>query len=151
MGKRGKKFNKKAQMQISFGVIFAIILIIVFIAFAIYGIVKFLEINQTAQIAKFKKDLQDDINEIWQESGSNEVEYYIPRKIKQVCFVNDDSENMYFVPYGFQGAFLENVDMAKTVASSTSRPKKLCIDSSNGEISMTLKRAYNEDSVTITE
>jgi hypothetical protein len=151
-------FRKKAQTQISFGVIFSIFLIIVFIAFAIYGIGKFLELKNIAEIEKFKTDFQGDIDKMWKGSGDQEVTagpYYLPNKIKQVCFVNDEYENIQFVPDelddGFKGDFLEHVDIAKSVASSRTNPKKLCMDTLGGKISIGIKKAYNEDFVTITK
>jgi len=147
-------FNKKAQMQISFGMIFSVILIILFIAFAVYGISKFLGVSRLAQVESFKSDFQGDINKIWGGSGSSAlVEYSIPNKIKQVCFVNDEYENMYFVPLdsAYKRALIKNIDIVKTTAGSTSNPKKLCIPTSDGKISMTIKNTYNEKPVTITK
>jgi hypothetical protein len=146
--------NKKGQTQISFGMIFSIILIVLFIAFAIYGITKFLEVQRYAQIEKFKSDLQGDINKMWGSTYSTgqELEYTIPKKIKQVCFTSrDEFENMYFVPLdsGYKGYTLDNIDITQTVRSLTTG--KLCIDSTEGKISMTIKKAYNEILVTITK
>jgi len=150
--------KKRAQMQISFGMIFSVILIILFIAFAVYGISKFLGVSRLAQVESFKSDFQGDIDTVWKGSGTSvPVEYSIPNKIKQVCFVDDDYRNMYFVPLDldYNKALLKNVDMTKTVASltssSTSTPKKPCIPTSEGKISMTIKKAYNENLVTITK
>lgn len=149
--KRGSRFlhhNKDGQMQISFGVIFSIILIIVFIAFAIYGITKILQTVNLAKITSFKGDFQNDIDLMWKStSGSQEVEYILPKKIEQVCFVNDDMENMYFVPGDFRGALLKNVDMVNTL----NRQRKFCIDASGGKISMIIKKDFGDDLVTITK
>lgn len=151
MGEKKRK-GKTGQMQIGFGVIFSVILIIIFIAFAIYGITKFMDVNRVAQLASFKTDLQEDVDKIWRSSSSSQpVSYTLPRKIKQVCFVDNDNENMYFMPDDFEGVVINHVDLPKTVASSTSRPKKLCIDSVSGEVSMILKKSYNEQLVTITK
>jgi len=156
-----KRREAGGQMQISFGMIFSIILIIVFIVFAIYGITKFLCISKIAQVEKFKSDFQEDIDSMWKSTqGSERVEYFIPKKIEQVCFKNRinpktlKDENMYFVPEKFScdistAYILDNVDIAKTVAGLTGR--KLCIDNSNGKISMTIKKAFNENLVTITK
>jgi hypothetical protein len=142
--------------------IFSILLIIFFIAFAIYGIVKFLEVQRLAQIGKFESGFQGDINKMWENSGgsSTPVGYYIPKEIKQVCFATRTNprtgkdENMYFMPDDasqYDGDMLNNLNILKTVASSTSIPKKLCIDVINGKVSMTLKKEYNENTVTITK
>ena len=137
-------------MQISFGMIFSVILIIIFIAFAVYGISKFLGVSRLAQVESFKSDFQGDIDTVWKGSGTSvPVEYSIPNKIKQVCFVNDDYKNMYFVPSdsGYNEVLLKNVDMVKTTSGLPGR--KLCIPTLEGKISMTLKKAYNEILVTI--
>jgi hypothetical protein len=146
------KDYKKAQTQISFGVIFSIILIIIFIAFAVYGISKFLSVNKLAQIEKFKADFQADINKMWTSTqGSQSVEYSIPNQIQQVCFADGEFENMYFIPSDYEGGVLKNVNIPETIKSSKDKPKKLCIESSKGKISMTIKKYYNESLVTITK
>jgi hypothetical protein len=141
--------KNKAQMQISFGVIFSIFLIIVFITFAIYGIGKFLELKNIAEVEDFKIKFQGDIEKMWEGSGNQEVTagpYYLPEKIKQVCFVNDEYENMYFVPGNFEGEMLENIDFTKTLSGL----EPLCISTSDGKISITISKAYdNKNGVTI--
>jgi hypothetical protein len=153
MEKRGINPNaKKAQMQIGFGVIFSIILIVIFIAFAIYAIGKFMSIRTMAQIEKFKSDFQGDIDRMWKStSGSTEVQYYLPNKVKQICFVDNEDENIYFSPPDFKGGILKNVDFTKTLASSRTNPKTLCINTVGGKVSMTIKKSYNEALVTITK
>lgn len=155
-----QKKNSKAQMEIGFGVIFSIILIVIFIAFAAYAISKFLEMQNFAKVEKFKSDFQDDIDKMWKSTqGSQEVQYYLPKAIKQVCFMQEQkdpmtskSENMYFVPTGFSPYLIQDVDITKTIAPSTTVPKTLCINTtSDGTISMTIGKAYNEDQVTITK
>jgi type II secretory pathway pseudopilin PulG len=152
--------KKKGQMQIGFGMIFSIVLIIIFIAFAIYAISKFLGIQRFAQVEKFKNDFQEDIEKMWKSSASQgaPVEYFIPKKIEQVCFFPDRKneltgkmENMYFVPDDFSNYSLEYVDMIKTVAGSRTVPKTLCISPVGGKISMTIKKNWNENLVTITK
>jgi hypothetical protein len=160
MNKRGR--NVRGQSQISFGMIFSIILIVFFVAFAIFGINKFLSVQKLAQVSKFKSDFQADINKMWRSTqGSQSLVYYIPKGIKQACFVNNrpnprtlKTENMYFMPddeYQFDGYLFENVNLGKTLSLATpvTNPRKLCIDIVNGKISLTIKKDYNENSVTI--
>jgi hypothetical protein len=150
MNKRGR-LNKKAQNQISFGMIFSIILIIIFIAFAIYAIKIFLDTQRIAQVQSFKNDLQVDIDNMWMgPGGDKEKEYFIPKNIDQVCFIDYEFYNIYFKPEGkYDGKELENIDITNTIRTSTSRPKELCIDTENGKISLLLKKDYNENLVTI--
>lgn len=146
------KKNKKAQMQIGFGVIFSVILIVVFIAFAVYGITKFLDIQKLAQVASFRQDFQNDIDSAWKSTSiSQPVTYNVPKNIKQVCFMNNENENMYFVPDKYEGALLKNVDMIKTVTSPGSVNRRLCVDVTSGKLSLVIKKSYNEDLVTITK
>jgi hypothetical protein len=146
--------KKRGQMQMSFGTIFSIILIIIFIAFAVYGVSKFLGVSNLAKVEKFKSDFQSDINTMWKSTqGSQELEYSVPNKIEQVCFTDGEFENMYFLPQNsdYEGYTLDNVDITKTIEDSKSNPKKLCMDTEDGKISLTIKKAYNENLVTITE
>jgi hypothetical protein len=157
MNKRGD--SKKAQMQISFGVIFSIILIVIFIAFAIYAIGKFMGVQKFAQVKKFQNDFQGDIDKMWKSTrGSQEVEYFLPKKIKQICFLEDKRDpmtskyfNAYYVPDDFDEFLLKNVDMTTSVTGSTTNPKTLCVNTTNGKISMAIKKGYSEDLVTITK
>lgn len=146
--------KKGGQTQLSFGMIFSVILIIVFIAFAVYGITKFLELQRFAQVEKFKNDFQADIDNMWRTTqGSQLEEYIIPNKIEKVCFSNGKTENMYFVPVtlNYEGALLKNIDITETIKNSNIIPKELCIDTAKGKISMTIKKAWNENLVTITK
>jgi hypothetical protein len=147
--------NKNGQTQISFGLIFSMILIIFFIAFAIYGISKFLCISKSAQVELFKNNLQVNINNMRESTQgfSNSSNYYLPIKIEQVCFYDGEFENMYFVPDKFScdistRYMLENVNLAKTLDGSADG--KLCIETSKGKLYITVKKDYNEDEVTIT-
>lgn len=146
--------KKRGQMQMSFGTIFSIILIILFIAFAVYGISKFLGVSNLAKFEKFKSDFQGDINTMWKSTqGSQDLEYIIPNKIEQVCFTDGEFGNMYFLPQNsaYEEAMLEHINITKTIEDSKSKPKKLCIDTEDGKVLLTIKKAYNENLVTITE
>jgi uncharacterized protein (UPF0333 family) len=50
--------NKKAQLKISFGMIFSIILVISFLAFGFFAIQKFLGIQENIIMKKFVDDFQ---------------------------------------------------------------------------------------------
>jgi len=81
--------KKRAQMQLSFGMIFSIILIIFFVAIAFYAIKVLLNTQNTMNISKFKSDLQNDVDKIWKSSKtSQEIQYLLPSKIKKVCFAD---------------------------------------------------------------
>ena len=90
--------DKKAQLKISFGMIFSIILIIFFVAFAFFGIRKFLGVHDEITSEKLIDDLNNDIEKMWKSSrGSQEVSYNVPRDVKSVCIKDDEYENIYFL------------------------------------------------------
>src|SRR3989344_5094359 len=113
--------GKKAQLSLSFGMIFSIILIVIFISFAFFAISKFLGIQKSVETGRFLNDFQADVDRIWQGSQGSEVKIYtIPKKIEYVCFadyaeqergqnsvlhqrlveVYYENENMFFYPVG---------------------------------------------------
>lgn len=157
--------NKKGQMEMSFGMIFSIILIIVFIAFAIYAISIFLDTQKDAQISIFKEDLQEDVNNMWQSSGQQEKNYNIPSKVEYVCFIDYDSDannneeiyekldlysdegNLFFYPHDFEGTDIENIDLNLI----TEEKNPFCIKNTDGEIKITIKKDFGDALVSITE
>lgn len=132
---------KKGFLEISFGMIFSIILIIVFLAFAFFGIKKLLDVQETATIAKFKSDLQNDVDKMWTGPlGSVDKTYKLPRKIDGVCFEEDALENLYFLPAGkLKGDLIEHSVI----------PEKFCLQNSDGEFEIVLKKDFGETLVSI--
>jgi len=63
---------KKAQLKLSFGMIFSIILIVIFIASAFYAVQKFIGVQNIIQVEKFANDFQNDIDKIWRGSQGNQ-------------------------------------------------------------------------------
>lgn len=82
--------SKRGQLQISFGVIFSIIIIAVTLAIAGYVIVKFINVKDNTDCKIYNKNLQDKINSAWASDGS--ISYIfnegssVAGKTKQVCF-----------------------------------------------------------------
>ncbi len=147
--KKGKNsLTNRGQMKISFGMIFSIILIILFIFVAFYAITKFLDLQKTVQISKFYDNLQSDIDKIWKSSqGSQEIVYTLPSKIKAVCFVDSDYENLRFDSEEFiEGKLLKNIDLYKTIGNN----REKCISTNKGKLKLTLKKTYGDTLVTIT-
>jgi len=83
-----KKSNKKAQLQISFGVMFSIIIIIATLAIAGYVIVKFLSTSEDVECKIFYSDLQKKIDEAWGSDGSAAYPFSkkTPGKTEKICF-----------------------------------------------------------------
>ncbi|MBI5803328.1 hypothetical protein HY448_01440 [Candidatus Pacearchaeota archaeon] len=166
--------EKKGQMQLSFGMIFSIILIIVFMAFAFFAIYKFLDIRNSVEVGKFANDFQKDIDSIWKGSqGSQERTYFLDESIKYVCLADFESnkkgsniysnyydelervyfgkENLFFYPVGSaQGSDskeIKNIDLIQT----TSENNPFCVRNIDGKVKFTIKKDFGEDLVTIIE
>jgi len=141
----GKGQGRRAQMQISFGMIFSIILIIVFVAFAFFGIKKFVEVQQSASISQFKSDFQNDVTNMWNgPQGQQKLQYNLPKKVSGVCITKNTYENLYFLPRtaGFTGADISHIDLNKI-------SKDLCFENKDGVVSITLKKDFGETLVTV--
>jgi hypothetical protein len=161
--------SKRAQMKLSFGMIFSIILILAFLAFSVYAIQKFLGIQRSIQIGAFGEDLQNDIDTMWRGSQGSEVEEYnLPGKIEKVCFMDVDktakgpdgllygdlkmayfgSENMMFYPFGsgegMDGKEIAHINLDKTTADYN----PLCFDNDD-KVRITLSMSPGDALVTI--
>lgn len=139
--------KKRGAMEMSFGMIFSIVLIIIFIAATFYAITKFLQLQETIKISKFGSDLQSDIDKMWKGSqGSQEVEYSLPSKIKAVCFVEDEFQNLIFQSEKIiSGKQINHID----TANMTSTEEQYCIENIKDKVKMVIKKDYGEALVTI--
>jgi hypothetical protein len=146
--KRGNRFG---QLNISFGMIFSIILIIIFLGFGFYAIKTFMELQGSVQIEAFTKDLQNNVNDVWKSPGGASPyakSYSLPTKITAVCFKNDEFGNLQFTSEEIiKGTNIENIDIEKTIGSGSS----LCIPNVKGKISLKIAKDYGETLVTITK
>jgi len=135
-------------MNISFGMIFSIILIIIFLSFGIYAITQFLEMQKDIQIKKFLSDLQSDVDKMWKSpKGSTPIVYILPTEIISVCFKVDDFQNLEFNSEKLLGGGnIENID----IANMTSQENPYCIQNIKGKTSLVLKKDYGETLVKIT-
>lgn len=144
--------KKRGQMKMSFGMIFSIILIIVFLALAFYVIKVFLGVGDCAKTGKFLDGLQKDVDKIWSGSqGSQEIEYSLDKKVKQICFTNKVYENLYFEPFDsgcdFRDIIIKHIDIEKIIESQD----PFCITNKDGEIKLKIKKSFGENLVIITE
>ena len=163
--------RSKAQVKLSFGMIFSIILMIVFIAFAFFAIQKFLGLKDTISVGKFVDDFQSDVNKLWKSSqGSQELEYSLPKKIEYVCFANllkpeqgayeDEDfyeefrkyftdENLFFYPVDsteLNGLEIKHIDIEKI----TENENPFCIENIKGKIKIVLKKDFGDALVSVT-
>lgn len=169
MVKGGIYRRKAGQMELSFGMIFSVILIISFVAFSVYGIIKFLEFRDSAQIGTFEKSFAAHVKAKWAGTeGAEDHEYTLPGKIEEVCFIDtekpitdldrreelkwvnlDDHENLFFYPLNSAG----NVGSAKieyiNIEDTTKEDNPFCIPNKNGKVKLTLQKNYGENSVRV--
>jgi hypothetical protein len=162
--------RKRGQMNLSFGMIFGILLIIVFIAFAFYAIQKVLSIQKTVEAGKFTSDLQNDIDQMWRGvEGSQQYEFPLPTDVKKICITDfsanaigansnlyhdlnkfySGTENLFFYPpgsgEGFDAITLKNINLIKTTANEN----PLCFDNVDGKIKLIVKKDFGENLVTM--
>lgn len=140
--------SKRSQMKLSFGMIFSIILIVVFLAVAFYAIYIFLEINDSAKIAKFAEALQNDVDKLWAgNKGTQNVDYFLPSKVDGVCFQNKE-QTMRFLPplVDVMAVRIEHLNITEITKYGD-----LCINKTNDRVHMVLKKGYGENLVLITK
>ncbi len=94
--------KKRGQMNISFSMIFSILVIISIIAVGFYVIRFFLELNKCSDIGYFYEKLDNEVDKAWKSpiyKGSFKGQ--LPGKIEKVCFgelngnVNKEDEDAY--------------------------------------------------------
>ncbi|MBI3622826.1 hypothetical protein HY212_01960 [Candidatus Pacearchaeota archaeon] len=147
------KKETRAQMQLSFGMIFSIILIIVFIFFAFYAIRAFLRVNDSAKAGDFVTSFQKDIDSMWKGAqGSQKVTYLLPSKVSEICFEDRGDKNLEFVDKdnkiidGLPLVNIQHIDLNKLLPGNT---KKFCFSAVNEKVSMLLEKKFGEDVVTL--
>jgi len=139
--------KKRGALELSFGMIFSIILIIVFLAFGFYAIMKFIDLQKTIQIENFLRDFQNDVDKMWKSSqGSQNLVYSLPTKISAVCFKNDEFQNLEFISKEIiKGKMIEHIDIEKI----TEDENPYCIQNVKGKISLTILKDYGETLVRV--
>ena len=76
-------------MELSFGMLFSIILIIIFIAFAIYGVSKFLSLQKGIQTKTFANDLNFDIDIVGRDKEIQMIDelYHKKENFSQILYI----------------------------------------------------------------
>ncbi len=162
---------KKGQMQISFGMIFSIILIMVFISAVIYVIIYFLNFSERVKIEQFEEGLQESVDNIWKSvQGSKSVKLSLPKEIEKVCFIDSSSnevgkdrelyndfvffitnENLIYYPEGSSqgkdGTEIKHLNISRI----TQERNPYCIEGKKGDFSFIVKMDYSENLVRIEE
>ena len=138
-----QKKGKKAQMKLSFGMIFSIFLIILFLIFAFYAIKKFIFLQQDVQIKSFVNDLQTDINRAWKEDKASATEQYsLPDKIEEVCFEGGSNE-ITFKPISEK--------IPEEELNHINIEDSFCVDNTNGKINLIISKNSGEALVKISK
>lgn len=85
-----EKLNKRADINLSFGVIFSVILIAVFIFAAVYAINFFLDYSQCVQVGSFYDGLQKEVSNAYlsQSTENKKFQISLPSSIDKICFAN---------------------------------------------------------------
>jgi len=151
--------KKRGQLDLSFGLIFSVILIVAFLGFAIYAIASFLGMKDKIETGKFLEDLQADVDKFWKASqGTDSVEYFLPVKIKEICFINLDAgakgnrtsiygelkryagNNGNLVFYPINSAKFSNYAIINHINLETMAENPLCFQNNNGKVSIALEQ-----------
>jgi len=142
------KKQKKGAMELSFGMLFSIILIIIFIAFAIYGVSKFLNLQKNIQTKTFANDLNYDIDKLWKSQGSQPVSYTLPENVEKVCFSEDENKlNINIMGKNFIETY--DIEHAKLSEDFSSGKGGNCVSVENGKIALQLEKNRGEALVVI--
>lgn len=166
-----KKSSLRGQVNISFGMIFSVILIVFFLVFAFYAINTFLGFTDNAKAGKFYTDFQSDISNVWSNSvfSSQNFNYSVPSYVNLVCIADFNSEgrgsnsaiytelktaytgkeNIVFYPVKFTGYESKELNYLN-MSAIVSQENPFCINASNGQVSLVLKKDYGQALVTVT-
>lgn len=134
--------NKKAQMKISFGMIFSIILVIAFLGFGFFAIQKFLSMQENIIMKKFIDNFQEDIGKVADSTqASKKVEYMVPRDLTSVCF----EYNPYYNVLIYSGEIFEDhtfkkINIEKTLGVRDS----VCSQAREGKITFYLSKEFSD-------
>ncbi len=170
MKKRG---NKKGQeiFGVSFGMLFAIILVIFFIIIGGIAIKAFLDFQRCAKMGIFTKELNDRVNEAWNsEDATFNFEGDLPSEIEYVCFANlseafngiskmrgiweeinrySEEDNLFFYPPRKACDMPSNKILHINMERITESDNPFCIMVNKGKVIMMLEKENNEKTVRI--
>lgn len=163
---------KRGQIQLSFGMIFSIIIIVATLLVGGYVVYKFIILKDDASCKIFYQKLQERINDAWRGDGTSidtkkEPLPNLPAKIKSVCFGNstqialsnedkinleeardygDRKDNLFLIPKNGCG----EGDFAYRTEHSIN-DGFFCSDVVKGKISVFIKKERTESLVRISE
>ena len=86
--------KRKGSIELSFGMIFSIIIIIAIVGVATYAIVYFLDLGKATELSLFHQKFQETIDDVWGSSITDKVvSFTLPAGIELVCFGNLSSNS----------------------------------------------------------
>lgn len=161
--------KKRGQFELSFGMIFSILMIISFIGVASYVLYKFVDFGRETNIQLFVYELQESVDKLWGGTeGSQTLIWNIDKSITNICFVDfsrpannereiyqeisrfsDNSDiNMFLYPTTVVGGnnagrVINHINITKT----TEEKNPYCIKNM-GEINITIEKSFQEALVT---
>lgn len=163
--------ENRGELNLSFGMIFSIILIIIFIAFAFYAIFKFLDYQKKIQIGQVVTYLQEDIDKMWKGSqGYVQKEYVLPSKIDYVCFADflksgsgpkanlyhdfqlfssGGESNMFIYPREAAESYESLILKHISIMNITKEENPYCIENVNGKVKIGIKIDIGDTLVTL--
>ena len=124
------KMEKKADISLSFGVIFSIIIIAAVIAVGFYAINHFLNLKDCTDIGLFQRDLQAVVDDVWNsDSARRTFSASLPGSIDKICVgdlalgassdeykdlrnYRDEGANLFFYPVpscDIKNSYIEHV------------------------------------------
>ena len=155
------KKSSKGQINMSFGLIFSVILVVIFIVFAFYAIKTFLGFENNAKTEKFFSDFQSDVTRIWNNGkfSSETDQYAVPSGITMVCVADLESsargknsgiyeelkavysgeQNVFFYPVKLDTTYSRHINYLD-VQSIVAEENPFCIKTNSGKVSFVLKK-----------
>ena len=108
---------RRGSIELSFGMIFSIIIIIAIVGVATYAIVYFLDLGKLTELSLFHQKFQETIDDVWGSSITDKVvSFTLPAGIKLVCFGNLSSNS-------WNPAYEEEYEHFKEYSSSFERER----------------------------
>ncbi|MFA5259460.1 MAG: hypothetical protein WC979_09185 [Candidatus Pacearchaeota archaeon] len=168
------KRNKKAQetMGMSFGMIFAIILMIFFIVVAFIAIKAFLETSNCAKVKIFVDKVQTEVDKTWNSQQDDSViTGSLPSSVDYICFGNlsrsiygasevigQDIEiyevygaNMFIYPIGSSCEMPHHKIKHLDLEGTTKSENPLCIPVEKGIIKIKIEKAFEKRLVKVSK
>jgi hypothetical protein len=161
---------KKGQVEMSFGMIFSIILIIAVIGIGFYVIRYFMSLSTCTSTGLFYTSLEKEVNQAWGASASKSIFFgTVPGTVKYVCFGNlsapivagnsdkqqalinkypfSNKENVFLYPTGSSSC---QPDFGSRIVDHVISPKFFCVQAIDNKIKVAITKGSTDSVVSIT-